>query len=500
MNTTLFSQYLFTTQQIREGEAGAAKMAGIELYELMERAGHAVFDLCQRCYPQAKKVAVLCGGGNNGGDGYVTARLLVQAGIQVTLFQNGDAARLSGDAARARDAWLATQNEIIDSQTFYPASHYDVIIDALLGTGLNLTVRPNMAQLIERINQSGAPVISVDVPSGLSADTGRVLGAAVKASHCITFIGTKQGLVTGQARAYTGELHFAGLEVEDKLLSLCTPSAVGLQSSDLQRYRPQRSADAHKGDNGKLLAVGGNHGMGGAIRMAAQASMRCGAGLVSVLTHADSVLALQTACPEVMAQQWPGDPDTLNQKCQWAGALLLGPGLGRDEWAQQAFSGVSHFAAPKIFDADALNLLAEAPYQDEERIITPHPGEAARLLHCRVSEVEADRFAAVKELQRRYAGVVVLKGAGTLIYDGQSCHVCLAGNAGMATAGMGDMLSGVIAGLLAQKMPLNLAARLGVLLHSCAGDLSASQQGSIGLMATDLLPYLRLLINRDMES
>ncbi|EHU5128536.1 NAD(P)H-hydrate dehydratase [Vibrio vulnificus] len=489
---------LYTAKQVREGEVGAAANAGVTLYDLMERAGRATFAVILNYYPAVSRLCVVCGKGNNGGDGYVVARLALQQGLHVVLIQSGDAESLSGDAKQAQQAWRDAGGEISDTTSLNGAlSDCDLVVDALLGTGLAGAVREEMAKVIDTVNLAGKPIVSVDIPSGLCADTGQALPDAIHADHTVTFIGTKQGLVTGKARAFCGLIHFADLGVGAEFSKLVPSFKMTIERDEIAQWRLTRDRCAHKGDHGRVVLLGGNRGMSGAISLAATACARSGAGLMAALTHPESALPLQIHCPEVMTLGYNEDKKELEKKLDWADVLVVGPGLGTDEWAKKRWNDIANYQGPMVLDADGLNWLARYPNHNDQRIITPHPGEAARLLGCSVNEVEADRFAAISVLQSQYGGVVVLKGAGTLICDGTQTFVCNAGNPGMATGGMGDVLSGVIGALLAQKLPLLRAASLGVLLHSCAADICAEQDGEIGLLASDLFDKIRQLLNAD---
>ncbi|MGF1688844.1 NAD(P)H-hydrate dehydratase [Photobacterium japonica] len=498
---------LYSAAQVRTGERQIAQRLGLEMYTLMERAGAAVFDCLARHYPSSRNVLVCCGGGNNGGDGYVVARLARQAGYTVSVWHCGDPARLVGDAARAYQAWLAVGGVVSLPSEGLPAS-VEVVVDALLGTGLAGAVRAEAAALIGQINDSARPVIAVDVPSGLCADTGRglvsaepsvpdpnVTEPAVVAAYTVTFIGRKQGLFTGHAADHVGQLVFAGLEVAAAFDQHCTSSVQVITAAEVDRNLPIRRRTAHKGDHGRILLAGGDHGYAGAIRLAAQAAARTGAGLTAVLTQSDNALAMIAAIPEIMALGWQGDRAQCAQRVVWADVLVLGPGLGLSEWSQALYHALAATEKPTVLDADGLNLLACTPDYKNNRIITPHPGEAARLLQCSVADVERDRFVAARTLQQQYGGVVVLKGVGTLVDDGQKCWVCTAGNPGMATGGMGDVLSGIIGALLGQGLGLSEAAKCGVWIHSTAADHCA-RDGERGMLASDLFPSIRQLVNR----
>ncbi|MGY0615413.1 NAD(P)H-hydrate dehydratase [Vibrio sp. FJH11] len=499
---------LYTAEQVKNGEAIAAQMAGVSMYGLMQRAGMAVYEHFLHLYPKVKNVLVVCGKGNNGGDGYIFASLAKQAQLNVAVFQLGDVSSLTGDALCAYEDWLSVdgQNSSWDDWNT-ELLDAEVIIDAMFGTGLSGDVRKEYRRYIEQINQTRCPVIAVDIPSGLSANTGAVLGEAVYANQTVTFIGVKQGLCTAQARNHVGELHFSGLGVNVEFDSIEEASAFGIDHKVILRLLPPQKASAHKGDNGKLLCVGGNLGMSGAIRFCASAAVRSGAGLTAGITHPDSFTSLQIACPEVMSQSITTDElrdteNALTKRIRWADALVFGPGFGDDEWAYQAYQYLSQPHKPKVVDADGLNILAMLSQRcdgrvvcDNQRVITPHPGEAARLLNVTTQDVERDRYSAARQLQERFGGVVVLKGAGTLIYDGVRMYVCLAGNPGMASGGMGDVLSGVIGALLAKGVPIAIAARLGVMIHSHAADINAVQYGARGLLASDVVNTLRCAMN-----
>ncbi|MEZ8194326.1 NAD(P)H-hydrate dehydratase [Vibrio cortegadensis] len=509
MKTSLHSQPLYTAKQVREGEVLAAKKNNITMFELMEKAGEAAFQLILSHYPHSKKWLICCGKGNNGGDGYVVARLAKQAGIEVHVWQAGDLSdKLTEDAQQALELWLTIDGAVCHAKDRIPPD-CDLIVDALLGTGFKPPLRPNYAELISRINHTHLPIVSIDIPSGLDADTGHVQphsleeanrrqeqnGLAIVASHTITFIGIKQGLVTGSARDHTGLLHFSGLGVDESFNQMNVASAVYSCADEIPTLLMPRKRTAHKGLNGKVLLIGGNVGMGGAIRLASEGCIRSGAGLVSVLTHPDNILPILSSRPEIMALSWESDSKVISDKLHWASTYVLGPGLGQDEQAQRWFEYIKQSSAEKVLDADALNLLAVEPNQDPNRIITPHPGEAARLLNCTVADIEINRYQAAQDLQKKYGGVVVLKGAGSIVCDGKTTWVCHAGNPGMASAGMGDVLSGVIGAMLGQNLTLTDAAQIGVFIHSCAADLCAKENGEIGLVASDLFQTLRRVIN-----
>ncbi len=489
------SKNLYRAEQVRAIDQ-AAIAAGIAGYKLMNRAGEAAFAALRRRWPKAQRLLVCCGSGNNGGDGYVLARLARQAGLQVNVLGMVAADQLKGDAKQAATAYQEQGGSLrlFDAQTQTLQSECDLIVDALLGTGLQREVTGLWRQLIERINAHEAPVFALDIPSGLHADTGAVMGVAVRADVTITFIALKQGLFTGEGPEYCGQLELADLGVPVAVIQQFEPSAKRITQGDLSASLPPRPRYAHKGLYGHVLVVGGNQGMPGAARMSAHAALRVGAGLVSVATHPSHAAVLNLTRPELMVHAVQ-QAEQLTPLLKRATVVAVGPGLGQDEWAQAFLQAALSARLPLVIDADGLNLLAQSTCHRADWILTPHPGEAGRLLGISTAAVQADRFGAVRALVERYGGVAVLKGNGTLICDGRRVSLCDAGNPGMASGGMGDVLTGVIAGFLAQGVDLFDAARLGVFAHARAGDLAA-RKGQRGLLALDLMPHLRALVNK----
>jgi NAD(P)H-hydrate epimerase len=484
---------LYRAAQVRELDRIAIQERGIPGYTLMERAGAAAFAALRKHWPQARRISVVCGGGNNGGDGYVVARLAHQAGYTIDVLTLGDPERLKGDALTA---WQTAQEAGVAMQPFavVPLTEADVIVDAIFGTGLEREVGGLWREAITYINEQRGGVLAIDIPSGLHADFGTVLGIAVRAHVTVTFIGLKQGLLTGQGPSYSGTVVFADLEVPADIYTAVKPASRRYIGEDLPELLPRRARSAHKGRYGHVLVVGGEFGMAGAARMAAEAAARCGAGLVSVATrqaHAGVQAALR---PELMFR----GVETLSELgllLARATVVAVGPGLGRGEWGQSMLEFVLDSDRFLVMDADALNLLALKPVRRGNWILTPHPGEAARLLKMTTSQIESDRFTAVSELVMRYGGIGLLKGAGSLIAsEKEGLVLCSTGNPGMSSGGMGDVLTGVIAGLVAQGLRPEQAARVGAYLHGRAGDLAA-EAGERGLLATDLMPFLRKLVN-----
>jgi hydroxyethylthiazole kinase-like uncharacterized protein yjeF len=487
-------QALYRAQDLRELDRIAITDRGIPGYTLMSRAGMAGLRLLRRSWPRARTVVVVCGIGNNGGDGFVLARLAREGGMQVEVLLLGEAAQLRGDARRACEAMLKTGVQV---SPFVPDRwpEADVVVDAVLGTGLDREVSGLHGEAIDLINRQAAPVLSLDIPSGLHADNGNPLGSAVRAAKTMTFVGLKQGLFTGQGPDYCGEVSFDGLEVPEEIYRRVPAPAFRITSDRINRSLAPRPRTAHKGAHGHVLVMGGAPGMAGALRLAGEAAARVGAGLISMATHPSHAAALNAARPELMCHSIP-EANALQALLSRASVLAVGPGLGRHSWGKMIFGAALESSLPMVVDADALYWLAQEPLRRSHWILTPHPGEAARLLKVPVAEVQADRWQAVRELHKRYGGVVVLKGAGTLVCNGYDpVALCDTGNPGMAVGGMGDVLTGVIAGLLAQGLNPWDAALAGVRLHGGAGDVAAAQGGERGLMAGDLMGPLQRLVN-----
>ncbi len=486
-------QALYTAQAVRELDRLAIERYGIAGLDLMNRAGAAVFGEMRRRWPRARRLAVVCGTGNNGGDGFVVARLARAAGMQVSVLLPGEAARLKGDARASFEALRAAgvSAHAFSSEALREA---ELIVDALFGTGLERPLEGIYLEAVNAINHSGVPLIAVDIPSGLHADSGAVQGAAARARVTVSFIGLKQGLFTGRGPAHCGEVVFDDLGVPAAVYSQLAPNALLTRDNELAACLPPRERDAHKGRHGHVLVIGGDAGMAGAARMAALAAARAGAGLVSVATHPQHAAFCNALSPEIMTHA-VADARALRPLLQRASVVAVGPGLGMGTWGKPLFDAALDSGLPLIVDADALNLLAQEPARREDWVLTPHPGEAGRLLESSAAAVQADRFAAVCAVQARYGGVAVLKGAGTLIAGpGGPLALCAAGNPGMAAGGMGDLLTGVIAGLIAQGLDMQQAARIGVHLHARAGD-AVAREGERGMLATDLLPHIRHGVN-----
>lgn len=491
---------LYSAEQVRELDRIAIEDFKISGYTLMHRAALFSYQQLKEKWPEAKSITVICGGGNNAGDGYVLAGLAKEEGKSVKVYHLFEPSVLKGDAATAYQ-YLLKNNAETSKYAGQDLSNSDVIVDALFGTGLDRDIEGVFYDAINSINSSSIPVMAIDIPSGLNADSGNSMNIAVNAQLTTTFIGLKKGMFTNNGLQCSGEIKFNDLDIPEEVyskLEMDHQTIQRLELNDLIHVLKPRQKNAHKGKFGHVLIIGGDEGFLGAARMAAEAAARVGAGLVSIATRKSHAGLLSTVRPEIMSKGVES-LDELLPMIQKANVIVIGPGLGQSEWAKSFLARVLESDLPLVIDADALNLLADGFSEQDQAssnwVLTPHPGEAARLLNTDSKTIQSDRFKSIHSLQKNYPGPVVLKGSGSLIVDTNgNLFVCDAGNPGMSSGGMGDVLAGVIAGLIAQGVEINHATKLGVCLHANAGDLAA-KAGERGLMAMDLMPHLRNLVN-----
>ena len=461
-------------------------------YGLMQQVAWSTTERLLPIFKQhaVKRVAVCCGQGNNAGDGYFIASYLAAQGYEVEIYAAALGASVSLQQAHA----AVVKQGVIIHTGFDFQGPYDAYIDALFGIGLNRALSAQWQAVIAQINHQTGLKIAIDVPSGLQANTGQALPCAVVADYTFTALGLKAGLFTGQGKAYAGEILLVSILPADcvlKPLASLAPQTVQLVP---------RQAFGHKGSYGHVLVVGGHAQMGGAVMLAAEAAFYAGAGKVTVVCDAKHHAAILSRAPNIMLR----DINHMSiQDCQTllaqVDAVSFGMGLGRDEWAQQQFEAwfplIQASTLQVVLDADALWFLAAKPVKLGEQVYaTPHPGEAATLLGTSTSAVESDRIAAIYALQEKYAGQWVLKGSGSLILEHQ-LWICTAGNPGMGTGGMGDVLAGMIASLKAQLQD-DIALHEIVTLHALAGDLLA-QQGERGLQAQHMGQAIYTVVNRE---
>ena len=463
----------------------------------MQRAGQVVFDGIRARYPNAKKWLICCGSGNNAGDGYVVARLAHSAGLSPVVCALKTPEQLNGDAATAAQEWKCAGGESL-TWPIEGVTDFDLLIDALIGTGLDRPLKGDYAKMVFSMNKATCPVISVDIPSGLHADSGNILKTSVIADATYSFIGQKRGLFTADGPDCCGLVQFSDLDVPAAVFEDVTHYGYLLTKDLINQCLKPRKRNAHKGSFGSVLSVGGDIGMSGAVRLCGEAALRSGAGKVTLLTRSEHAALVNITCPELMtrAVESAGDLQDLTHSVN---VVILGIGLGQSRWSQRLFDRFIKADLPLVLDADGLNILAKrvreqgesVPLPAHQAILTPHPLEAGRLLNCTAKEVQSERVEASLELARQFQAVVVLKGCGTVVArpDGRYA-ICSLGNPGMATAGSGDVLSGVIGAMLAQGLDSWHAAIAGVTAHAYAGDLAAENKSEAGMIASDIIDQL----------
>ena len=477
----------YRAEQVRALDRAAIERLPISGFELMQRAASSAWRLAMRQWPRGRTARIYCGVGNNGGDGYLFAHLAREAGWRVDVVAPCGAPR-GADAEQACALWggpvLTSADRAVDSVP-------DLLVDGMLGTGLNRPVSADVAKIVSEIaagRAAGAGVLALDIPSGLHADTGTPMGATVTADHTVSFVARKVGLYTGAGPDYCGRRWFEGLGVPADIAPEITPVASGLGGVLIARELPPRRACSHKGSSGRVLVVGGAPGMAGAPLLACRAALRSGAGLVQLATHPMHATACAGAQPEIMIRAVDKRAE-LRALLANVDAVVVGPGLGQAAWGRSMWSACLEAQLPMVVDADALNILAAEPASNPAWVLTPHPGEAARLLGVSTRQVQGDRIDACRKLTERYEGVSVLKGPGTIVC-GEGLALCPHGNAGMAVGGMGDVLAGLIGSLLAQGLNPESAAGLGVAVHALAADRhpNAGLRGLLPLDVVELLP------------
>ena len=467
----------------------------------MERAGRSVFDSARMAFPDARNWLVLCGGGNNGGDGYIVARLAHEAGLPVEVCTLKSMESLSGDAAKAASRWLETGGATHPWPEKEPA-RFDLVIDALLGTGLDRAPEGDFAAAIELINSSKAAVVAVDIPSGLNADNGNVMGLATRADLTVTFIGRKRGLYTADGPDHVGVVQYSDLQTPDTVQQSVRDSGFLIRENIIEENLPRRRKNSHKGSFGWVLGIGGNSSMSGAVRLCGEAALRSGAGKVTLATNPEHAALVNLACPELMVRGVRRGKQ-LALLLKQVNVIVIGTGLGQTSWSEDLFRTCMKTSVPIVLDADGLNILARLyPEMGSKAlprgnwILTPHPAEAGRLLGCGPGDVQKDRVEIAQTLSERYDAVVALKGCGTVVADQSGRYaICPLGNPGMASAGTGDVLAGVIGAMVAQQLDLWDATTTGVVAHAHAGDLAAEEIGQRGMLASDITDRLPTVLN-----
>lgn len=492
---------VYFTAEIREIERLAAALP--EPPQLMEKAGLAAAEIARdKLLTQGRKrVLVLAGPGNNGGDAFIAARHLRSWQYEITLVFAGNRHDLSNDARRARDAWGAGGGEVVE--TIPPAEEWDTVIDGLFGIGLDLRAGRDLAEkylaLVNAVNAMKVPVLALDIPSGLGSDTGTIRGAAIRATITVAFIGLKPGLLTHRGPEHCGQIFVRSLDLD--VLALKTPSSWAIDQAYVPKLLPApRPADSHKGMFGSIGIIGGSTGMIGAALLAGTAALKLGAGRVYLGLLASNAMSVDTKQPELMLRPIHALFETGYLNC-----MVIGPGLGSDPDARFWVGCALESPLPLVLDADALNLVAARPSMGSllrnrkaRSVLTPHPAEAARLLSVDTDAIQQDRMATAQALAEKFNCCVVLKGAGSICAtpDGKR-YINTSGNPGLSSAGTGDILAGIIGAMMAQGASQEDSVLLSVYLHGAAADaLEKEHGGPVGMTASEIPVAARNLLNR----
>ncbi|MFO7748590.1 MAG: NAD(P)H-hydrate dehydratase [Desulfobacteraceae bacterium] len=515
---------LVTAQEMQQIDKITIETFGIPGQVLMENAGRGALDMLKRHCPElaSKKVAILAGRGNNGGDGFVMARYLAQMGVAVKVFLFAPRDKVRGDA-RANLTLLVKLEQamaetiivdIPDSGAFSTVRKlvldHDLFVDALLGTGLSSDVRGLFKEVIETINTSRKPVFSVDIPSGLDADTGKEKGVCLQAFATATFGLVKIGLVLDNH--FSGSVENIDIGIPPFVVEKIAPTVHELEKPRIEHISAQRNTDAHKGSFGHLFVLAGSPGRTGAAALCANAAMRCGTGLVTLGIPKCLNSSMEPQVCEAMTLPLDTDEndclsaasclETAAMALSGKSAMAMGPGLGTGRGtADLVEKMVKQAGIPLVLDADALNCIAQKPDVLKEKqapvLVTPHPGEMARLMKTTVHKIQKNRIKAAKEFAGKFDVIVLLKGAKTVIaLPGGEIFINTTGNPGMASGGMGDVLTGITAGFAAQGFPLEDAALAGAYLHGACGDVLARQKGSFGFLASDMVTTIPEVIHQ----
>lgn len=483
-------KYILSGREMKQWEKQMMEAYKLPSLILMERAAQSVVKELTSGHYDLSRVLIVSGTGNNGGDGLAVARMLGMRGISVEVCIVGALERISNDAKKQLEMYEAISGKFVT----IPAYHeYTVIVDAIFGIGCNREITGAAAEAIEGMNQASAPILSIDVPTGISSDDGKICGCAVKADRTITFFAEKLGMILYPGREYCGKIKVEGLEVPfDKVKER---HAVAYGEEDLKKL-PKRSGNSHKGTYGKVLVIAGSPKICGAAYLAAAGAYRIGAGLVKIYTPKENLAAMQILLPEALIEAYDRSSpsaEQLKQCLDWADVVVLGPGFGTDHMAEKILKQVMEDCrVGLVIDADGINILAKNKNwfskENASIILTPHIQEMARLIKDTKDNVSKNPIGVAKDFVENYPVTLVLKDAVTIVAkENESLYVNTSGNSGMATGGSGDVLAGMLGGLLAQGMDALEAARLAVYLHGKAGDAAAAAKSAYSMTAKDIL-------------
>ena len=492
-------KYLPTGEEMKYADRFTIDTIGLPSMVLMERAAMCVVDAVEREGMDVSKPLILCGAGNNGGDGYAVARLLKLKGHDVEILFLG---KESSRSAENRKQMEIASYYNIPMHTELPNKKYSMVIDALFGTGLTRDVTGAYANVLEAVNAMSCCKLAVDVPSGVNDTTGKIMGTAFRADYTVAIAFVKRGLVFYPAQEYAGKVIVGDIGIMPDALKQDAMMTYHYEWDDLCKRYPKRSANSHKGSHGKVLLIVGSKGMSGASYLSARAAYEVGAGLVQIYTDEANREILQKLLPEAIITTYTTyDETVLHRLLTWADVIGIGSGLGTSELAVCLVKQTLQQASvPCIVDADAINILAQ--HQDwmncqSELVLTPHMKEMSRLTGYTVKELQGSRIELLNELTAKYPLVCVLKDARTLVSKrGENLYVNVSGNAAMAKAGSGDVLMGMIAGITAQRMNCYDSACLGVYLHGLAGDAARDEKGSYSVLADDIIDGISCVLKK----
>ncbi|MDH3634478.1 MAG: NAD(P)H-hydrate dehydratase [Gammaproteobacteria bacterium] len=480
-----FRMLLYVPEKVYQLDQAAVKQDGLAEIELMQRAGQRVWRAMAERWPELAKITVFAGAGNNGGDAFVVALSAHREGVAVQLLVQGDLSKQSDTSRHFSELWKQGGGdfEVWEGQDISG----EVIVDGLLGIGLQRELDDHWQALIKTINDSGVPRIAIDIPSGLNGLTGNPQPVAIEAHLTVTFIGAKTGQYLAHGPDYCGDLIFEDLGVSTRVRQSVAASLDVIESCQLPSPRKKNT---HKNHYGNLLIIGGDQGMSGAVALASQAALRSGAGLVTALVHPDCRGNL-ASFPEIMVRGW----DALESRLSDANIIVVGPGLGNGDAATECLQLLQRVSLPIVVDASALQADFLKSLDSKQVVITPHPGEAAALLSTETAEIQADRLKACDRLVETFSATCVLKGSGTLVAEsGNLTAINTRGNPGMASAGMGDVLSGVIAAMMGQGLTPFEAAKTAVYLHALSADRYCRKHDQTGLLASDIIKRIPAVV------
>ena len=509
-------RYALKAEEMKEYDRDTTQRIGIPSLVLMERAALSAVQVFEELKLEPKRVLVAAGTGNNGGDGLALGRLLAERGAKVTFYMEGNPERMTEETRIQRSI---LENSGFSIQSKFEDGEYDMVIDALLGIGLSREITGSLRAAVEQINllkEQGATVCSLDIPSGICADDGRVLGCGVCADITVTFAFAKRGHFLYPGREYTGRLFVRDIGITEKSFVNRKPTAFYYEKGELGGLLPERKRSGNKGTFGKVLLIAGSRDMCGACILCGSAVLRAGAGMLKIVTPACNREIIQQTLPEAMLYTFEGMPEEekLQESMDWADVIVAGPGLGMGEASRLMVKRVLEYrrqragSLPVVIDADGLNLIAaddqlrqmaETAGEGEGMIFTPHPGELMRLLKKDMKTYGGYQEVRARELAEMFSCTVAAKDASTLVIQKgrEEIYINISGNDGMATAGSGDVLAGIIGGLLAQGMKSFEAAGFGVFLHGLAGEEAAGRKGRFGMLAGDIADSVAAVTRTD---